>query len=249
MNIILNSLGNTFKWKLLKSRRAAVTILSFIGLLLALVNSVSLSVVIVAMTNEVNKTLENGTVVLEREFQWDSKEQGLVLSAYYYGFLWTQLLGGMLASKFGGHIVFGIGNGLAACIMLLLPWMANLGIYYFVAGRIILGSLSGVVIPAVQEIFSKWAPIHERTTMLGIALSGTQSGSFTAFLLSGYFVQLLGWQSVFYISENSFLVQQEGTMYIAWARGQDDFDLVDSLNMDELHPKSKWCSNDAALAG
>ncbi|XP_059613065.1 tyramine beta-hydroxylase [Phlebotomus argentipes] len=32
------------------------------------------------------------------------------------------------------------------------------------------------------------------------------------------------------------LKMHEGTMYIAWARGQDDFELLESIDMDSLHP-------------
>jgi len=41
----------------------------------------------------------------EQYFNWDSKEQGLVLSSFFYGYILTQLAGGFLAAKIGGHYV------------------------------------------------------------------------------------------------------------------------------------------------
>lgn len=66
---------------------------------------VNLSVAVVAMNQVTNVTLENGTVVEEREFNWTSKERGVVLSSFFYGYITTQVLGGFLANKIGGHIV------------------------------------------------------------------------------------------------------------------------------------------------
>lgn len=47
----------------------------------------------------------NGTVVYEKYFDWNSKQQGLVLSSFFYGYACTQFIGGIIAAKFGGHIV------------------------------------------------------------------------------------------------------------------------------------------------
>jgi ACS family sodium-dependent inorganic phosphate cotransporter len=60
----------------------------------------------IAMTEEkLVHIYENGTEVYEREFDWDSKQQGLVLSSFFYGYACTQFIGGVIAAKFGGHIV------------------------------------------------------------------------------------------------------------------------------------------------
>ncbi|XP_055692981.1 vesicular glutamate transporter 2-like [Lutzomyia longipalpis] len=187
------------KWKFLKSRRFAVSAMSFFGLFNAYTLRVSLSVAIVAMTKTVNVTHENGTISEEKEFDWDSKEQGYVLSSFFYGYICTQFLGGILANRFGGHIVFGIGIGVSSILVVLSPVAARLGIYHLMAARIIIGLFEGVSIPSIQEVFARWAPIYERTTISGIVACGLQAGTFVAFLLSGFFAQHLGWESVFYI--------------------------------------------------
>ncbi len=47
----------------------------------------------------------NGTKVYERYFDWSTQQQGLVLSSFFYGYACTQFIGGIMAAKFGGHIV------------------------------------------------------------------------------------------------------------------------------------------------
>jgi MFS transporter, ACS family, solute carrier family 17 (sodium-dependent inorganic phosphate cotransporter), other len=66
---------------------------------------VNLSVAIVDMTE--NKTIihDDGTETYEQEFPWDSKQKGYVLSSFFYGYLCTQIIGGVLAAKIGGNLV------------------------------------------------------------------------------------------------------------------------------------------------
>jgi len=39
------------------------------------------------------------------QFKWDAPTQGVVLAAFYIGYITTTLLGGVLALKFGGKIL------------------------------------------------------------------------------------------------------------------------------------------------
>lgn len=58
------------------------------------------------MTENRNSTDEFGnTVNIGPIFDWNSKEKGYILSAFYYGYLCTQIIGGVIAAKIGGNIV------------------------------------------------------------------------------------------------------------------------------------------------
>jgi MFS transporter, ACS family, solute carrier family 17 (sodium-dependent inorganic phosphate cotransporter), other len=68
-------------------------------------NSVNLSVAIVDMTENKTVILPDGTETYQQEFPWDSKQKGYVLSSFFYGYLCTQIIGGVIAAKIGGNIV------------------------------------------------------------------------------------------------------------------------------------------------
>ena len=53
---------------------------------------------------------------------------GWVLSAFFYGYLITQIPGGYLASRFGGRYVFGLGILLTSVLTLLTPLAAEIHI-------------------------------------------------------------------------------------------------------------------------
>jgi len=55
------------------------------------------------------------------EFHWDKSTQAAILSAFFYGYILTQLLGGWMAVKFGAKTGLQIGLGLTALGSALTP--------------------------------------------------------------------------------------------------------------------------------
>lgn len=88
-----------------KKRRYLIVLLGFFGFVMVLALRVNLSVAIVAMTE--NRTIieEDGTITYKKEFDWSTKQQGYVLSSFFYGYICTQMPGSYLASRYGGNIV------------------------------------------------------------------------------------------------------------------------------------------------
>ena len=66
---------------------------------------VCLSVAIVDMTK--NRTIDHpdGTQTNEPIFDWDTKQRGFALAAFFYGYICTQFIGGIFSSKYGGSLV------------------------------------------------------------------------------------------------------------------------------------------------
>ena len=54
-----------------------------------------------------NRTVhnENGSISYEKDFDWNSQEKGFALGAFFYGYVATHFIGGVLATKYGGHLV------------------------------------------------------------------------------------------------------------------------------------------------
>lgn len=74
-----------------KKRRYLVVLLAFFGFINIYTLRINLSIGIVAMTE--NRTVEHsdGSVTYEQYFDWNSKQQGLVLSSFFYGYIFTQV--------------------------------------------------------------------------------------------------------------------------------------------------------------
>jgi len=81
-------------------------------------------------------------VCFEGEFDWSRQFQGHVLSAYFYGYIVTQVPGGMLAGRYGAKHVLGTGILISAIATLLTPVAGRLSSYLFILMRVILGAAS-----------------------------------------------------------------------------------------------------------
>lgn len=110
-----------------KRKRYLVFILTCFGFLNIAFMRNCFGVVILEMTAEKNIQLENGTWTLKREFEWDSKMQGYILSIFSYGFIITQFLGGLICAKFGGIRVLATGVGISSIIALSTPVVSQYG--------------------------------------------------------------------------------------------------------------------------
>jgi len=61
----------------------------------------------------------------EMEFDWDERIQGLVLSSFFWGYVITQMPGGMLADKYGGKATLGLGMLFSSIGTIITPFVAR----------------------------------------------------------------------------------------------------------------------------
>lgn len=85
--------------------------MAFLGFFNVYALRVNLSVAIVAMTENRTVHHSDGSVTYEQYFQWNALEKGQILSSFFYGYILTQFIGGIISSKIGGNLVFGVGIG------------------------------------------------------------------------------------------------------------------------------------------
>lgn len=64
---------------------------------------------------------------------------GYVLSSFFYGYLFTQIPGGWIATRFGGKYVFGIGVLVTSVLTLITPQMAYINLWALIAVRVVIG--------------------------------------------------------------------------------------------------------------
>lgn len=199
--------------------RHTFTILSFIGYFNLYTMRFNMSVAIVSMANHTDpKSDDNSTdndvcpgpslnntktpTNKAAPFDWDESTQGLVLSSFFYGYLATQILGGFLATKFGGKRIFGYGILVTAILSLVTPEAARVGTWALIVVRVIEGLAEGMTFPAMSSMQGKWTPEMERSFLPVIANSGAIFGSVVVLPVTGFLCDsnfLGGWPSAFYV--------------------------------------------------
>lgn len=70
---------------------------------------------------------------------WSKAQQGFVLSSFFWGYLFSQLIFAKLIVKAGAKVVIGISIFLSSVVTLLSPVAANIHVIFFMAMRIIMG--------------------------------------------------------------------------------------------------------------
>ncbi|XP_075973406.1 putative inorganic phosphate cotransporter [Anticarsia gemmatalis] len=133
-------------------------------------------------------------------FEWSEATQGLILGAFYYGYVLTHVPGGMLAERFGGKWVLGGGLLSTAICTFITPITVKLGgAYALFVLRVIEGFGEGPTMPALMAMLSKWAPKAERARFGAIVFGGAQIGNIAGSYFSGLIMHNGHWENVFYM--------------------------------------------------
>ncbi|VDK62814.1 unnamed protein product [Anisakis simplex] len=133
---------------------------------------------------------------------WSKSMQGLVLSAFYWGYMFSQVLGGYLAGRFGGKWIILGSVGTSTVLTLVSPICAIAHVGVFLAVRVIMGFSQGMMFPAFHSLWAQWAPPLERSLLTGITYAGNQIGMTIVMPISGVLCQYgfaHGWPSVYYV--------------------------------------------------
>ena len=64
---------------------------------------------------------------------------GIILGSFFYGYIFTQLPGGWIATKYGAKRVFGFGVFWTSALTLLTPLAARFSVYALIVLRILEG--------------------------------------------------------------------------------------------------------------
>ena len=166
-------------------QRYTVVALFFLGTALCYIDRVSISVAIIP---------------LARQFGYDSTAQGLVMSAVFWGYLWTQLVGGWMADRFGGHRVLAAGVAIWSLATFVTPFAAAATFSALLAARVLLGLGEGVNFPSIHSLTARWTLPSERARVLSVNYSGMYVGTVAALSASPLIIKSLGWPALFYIS-------------------------------------------------
>lgn len=165
------------------AERVKIVALLFFSFVICNVDRVAISVAILPMAGV---------------YGWSPSTVGVIQSAFFWGYVLTQILGGWAADKYGGKVVLGAGVLVWSLMTFLTPAAANAGLIPLLAARALLGVGEGVAMPAMNQLVSSWVPEKERSRSLSLIYSGMYAGSALGLWLCPLLIEAFGWPSVFY---------------------------------------------------
>ncbi|XP_033323679.2 uncharacterized protein LOC117218986 [Megalopta genalis] len=175
-------------------RHVQISLLAF-GFLCCYAVRVTTSVTLEAMTNAstANPDFE--------EFEWNNSTKDIILSSFFWGYVCTQLVGSIIARRWGAQKLFSLALFICGLVTLLVPAAAKYAGWESVCvTRVIAGFCQGTVLPCLHTLLSKWVPTEERGRMSTFVYAGGWIGNVICLLSSGLLsVSSAGWPSCFYV--------------------------------------------------
>ena len=142
-------------------------------------------------------------VRMQSKLGWSRHIQGLVLAAFFGGYMVSQLPSGWLAARFGARRCVGLALLVSSLISLALPVCATASPAAVVVARVVQGLAQGVVFPGMAALWANWSPPLERSRLQGSGQTGGYAGAMVCNVLAGAQCDwpslplLGGWQGVF----------------------------------------------------
>ncbi|CAK9830210.1 Vesicular glutamate transporter 2 [Anthophora retusa] len=174
--------------------------------MVAMVKPTSTSNTDVAMTSQhcyatSNATLANNSTPIrledQGEFDWSPTIQSAISGSFYWCYILSQVVGGVLTQYFGTKTVFGGSQLITAVCSLLMPSAAGIHYGVMIALRSIQGIASGLTWPAMYAIVGHWIPPVERSRFMS-SFQGFSFGIGITYPLCGFIIAHFGWRAVFY---------------------------------------------------
>lgn len=169
-----------------------MAILASIGFLISFGIRCNMGVAVVEMTS-------NQTLTGKREIDWSDDIVGVVDSSFFWGYIITQVPGGLIASRFPAHRVFGTAIATSSLLNMLIPGASRLHPVAVISVRVLQGLVEGVTYPACHGIWRNWAPPLERSRLATLAFCGSYAGAVLGMPLSAWLTQGIGWPAPFYV--------------------------------------------------
>nr|XP_047124287.1 solute carrier family 17 member 9 isoform X3 [Hydra vulgaris]XP_047124294.1 solute carrier family 17 member 9 isoform X4 [Hydra vulgaris] len=152
--------------------------------------------------DSIESNIEHAVIQVEQansELIRATKYQGMVMSAFFFGYILTQILSGVFSDRFGGERVLFLSATIWSISTFLIPFVKNIlpvnvG---FIALRIITGVAQGFYFPALTSLVSKNIHPNNRNFAYSFAASGTSMGSIFSGLIGSLLLDYSGWRSVF----------------------------------------------------
>ena len=164
--------------------RFKVIFLSFLAVSICYIDRVNISVAIIPM---------------QEQFGWSEFQVGIILSSFYFGYMFTLIIGGYLADKYGGKKVLGYGLLIWSFFTIITPFFAYSGLWWLIFIRILMGLGEGITFPSWHAIYARWIPFKERTRAVAFTNSGIAAGTLFGYAVAALIIAKYSWEWVFYL--------------------------------------------------
>ncbi|RAS80738.1 MFS transporter [Priestia endophytica] len=163
-----------------KARWYRITVMIFVLYLIANVDRSNISMAIPDMAKDLSLS---------------SAATGVLLSAFFWGYIITQIPGGLLASKYSAKMTVFIATIVCGIAAILSGFTTDYKL--FLVLRFVLGLAEGVIWPAFVVLYVNWFPDSERARAINVCQSTVPIASIIIGPLSAWMITKWGYHEMF----------------------------------------------------
>ena len=167
-------------------------------------------------------------IPMAEQFGWSPSVVGVAQSAFFYGYMASQLPSGYLANRFSGRVVLPGGVATWSAFTAAVPLLSGT-IPTLCVSRAAVGFGEGVGPSAVNDVVVKAVPKRERARAMSTIFGGLHVGSIAGLLLAPPLISNFGWPMVFVVFGALGLVWLAGFEATVRSGGDDMAALRESM--------------------
>lgn len=133
---------------------------------------------------------------IHKKYIWTEKEQGVLISSFFYGYMIATLLIGNII-KPSSLLCLGIGG--SGALLIVFKNFADFGINGAIMVRVLQGICQGGVYPSQNAMWGKIVSNKQRNIFSAITISICLFGNMASNMLTGYLCKLFNWEITFSI--------------------------------------------------
>ncbi|KAL1509440.1 hypothetical protein ABEB36_004177 [Hypothenemus hampei] len=139
------------------------------------------------------------------KYDWNEHVQGLILGAYFYGYLFGCLPAGTMAEWIGPVWTIQTSNIITIILNSACVWLVAIHWGALFAARFVIGICGALVYPSIQCLVSRWAPPEERNIFIACLMGGAL-GTCMTWIIVGAVTKYYQWSWGFHVMTLQMLI-------------------------------------------
>ena len=137
-------------------------------------------------------------------YDWDEIQQGLILSSFYWGYLFTHVPCALMAQKYGGKHILGLGMLVNSILTIMSPFVITStdgNWVILITLRVIMGLGQGMVYPVITTLLCQWIPPKDKGFTSSLSFAGALMGTVVTNSVGGVLITWAeNWNILFFFS-------------------------------------------------
>lgn len=138
-------------------------------------------------------------IPLAQEFGFNDATKGSISAFFSVGYGIAIVPAGIIVASVSPRYLLGTGLAVWSLATIATPMAAAASLTSLLTARALVGAAESTILPSIQRLLSTWIPPTKKGTALATIITGFQSGTIAAYLLSPIVMdEFDGWRGLFY---------------------------------------------------